>query len=246
MAETPSTMLALGTPLPSFALPDLTGKTILSDDFRSAPALLVAFICPHCPYVRHIRSVFAQFASEYARAQLEGRGHQRQRRAAVPRRRPRGDETGGAGGRLHLPVPVRRGAGGGQGLPRGLHARLVPLTVATARSRIAASSTAVVPEPTCPLPATTCVPRPTRCSQASQPRPCRRRASAATLSGSPTTRPPTARSAPPVRRPRFLSVAPFPFSGGVRIVAQRGDTPHSAQPALSGSSAFRETTSPCP
>ena len=66
MAETPSTMLVLGTPLPSFALPDLTGKTILSDDFRSAPALLVAFICPHCPYVRHIRSVFAQFASEYA------------------------------------------------------------------------------------------------------------------------------------------------------------------------------------
>ena len=66
MAETPSTMLALGTPLPSFALPDLTGKTILSDDFRSAPAMLVAFICPHCPYVRHIRSVFAQFASEYA------------------------------------------------------------------------------------------------------------------------------------------------------------------------------------
>ena len=42
MAETPSTMLALGTPLPSFTLPDLTGKTILSDDFRSAPALLEA------------------------------------------------------------------------------------------------------------------------------------------------------------------------------------------------------------
>ena len=66
MAETPSTMPALGTPLPSFALPDLIGKTILSDDFRSAPALLVAFICPHCPYVRHIRNAFAQFASDYA------------------------------------------------------------------------------------------------------------------------------------------------------------------------------------
>ena len=63
MAETPSTMLALGTPLPSFALPDLTGKTILSDDFRSAPALLTAFICP---YVRHTRSAFVQFVSEYA------------------------------------------------------------------------------------------------------------------------------------------------------------------------------------
>ena len=56
---------------PAFALPDLTGKTISSDDFRSAPALLAAFICPHCPYVRHIRSAFAQFASEYAARGLQ-------------------------------------------------------------------------------------------------------------------------------------------------------------------------------
>ncbi len=66
MAETSSTMRALGTSLPLFALPDLTGRLILSDDFRSVPALLVAFICPHCPYVRHIRKAFSQFASEYS------------------------------------------------------------------------------------------------------------------------------------------------------------------------------------
>ena len=34
-------------------------------DFQNAAALLVAFICPHCPYVKHIRQEFARFAQEY-------------------------------------------------------------------------------------------------------------------------------------------------------------------------------------
>jgi peroxiredoxin len=58
-------MLALGTPLPSFRLPDLDGRLVSPDDVREAPALLVAFICHHCPFVRHIRSEFARFAREY-------------------------------------------------------------------------------------------------------------------------------------------------------------------------------------
>jgi peroxiredoxin len=65
MALTPSTMLDLRTPLPEFSLPDLTGRMISGDDFRSAPALLVAFLCPHCPYVRHVRQALSQFAREY-------------------------------------------------------------------------------------------------------------------------------------------------------------------------------------
>jgi peroxiredoxin len=65
MAATPSTMLALGTPIPSFRLPDLEGRIVSPDQFRSAPALLVAFICRHCPFVRHIRQEFSQFAKEY-------------------------------------------------------------------------------------------------------------------------------------------------------------------------------------
>jgi peroxiredoxin len=65
MAATPSTMLPLGTPLPSFALPDFDGREVTSADFDQEPALLVAFICQHCPFVRHIRSEFARFASEY-------------------------------------------------------------------------------------------------------------------------------------------------------------------------------------
>ncbi len=65
MALTPSTMLPLGTMLPSFRLPDLDGREVSSDDFRTAPGLLVAFICPHCPYVKHMRQEFGAFAKEF-------------------------------------------------------------------------------------------------------------------------------------------------------------------------------------
>src|SRR3990172_4459861 len=62
---TASTMLPLGTPAPDFCLPDPEGRTVFSDDFQQAPALLVAFICNHCPYVQHIRRGLAAFAREY-------------------------------------------------------------------------------------------------------------------------------------------------------------------------------------
>ena len=65
MPETPSTMLDLGTALPSFSLPDFNGKTVSDADFKGSKALLVAFICNHCPFVRHIRAEFARFAKEY-------------------------------------------------------------------------------------------------------------------------------------------------------------------------------------
>jgi peroxiredoxin len=65
MAETPSTMLALGTKAPQFRLPDPHGKWLSLDDFKDAPALLVVFMCNHCPYVKHIRSKLAELAKEY-------------------------------------------------------------------------------------------------------------------------------------------------------------------------------------
>ena len=65
MALTPSTMLKLGTPLPRFRLPDPSGKVVSSDDFQNSPALLVAFICNHCPYVKHLRDGLAEFARDY-------------------------------------------------------------------------------------------------------------------------------------------------------------------------------------
>jgi thiol-disulfide isomerase/thioredoxin len=66
MARTPSTMLELGTPAPAFRLPDFDGRLHALDDFSSSPALLVVFMCEHCPFVRHIRGALAAFAREYA------------------------------------------------------------------------------------------------------------------------------------------------------------------------------------
>jgi peroxiredoxin len=65
MALTPSTMLPLGTPLPPFSLPDFDGRIVSSADFATAPGLLVAFLCRHCPYVRHMRQEFSAFAKAY-------------------------------------------------------------------------------------------------------------------------------------------------------------------------------------
>lgn len=66
MAQTPSTMLELGTPTPAFSLPEpATGKTVSVDDFKDQSALLVIFMCNHCPFVKHIRSALADFAREY-------------------------------------------------------------------------------------------------------------------------------------------------------------------------------------
>jgi len=62
-------MIGLGTALPSFSLPDVNGGTVSSSDFATSRGLLVAFLCPHCPYVRHIRSEFARVAED-----LQGRG----------------------------------------------------------------------------------------------------------------------------------------------------------------------------
>ena len=65
MARTPSTMLDLGTHAPDFRLADFDDHVHALADFSRAPALLVAFICGHCPFVQHIRGEFARFAHEY-------------------------------------------------------------------------------------------------------------------------------------------------------------------------------------
>jgi peroxiredoxin len=67
MALTESTMLDLGTTAPDFALPDVvTGKTVRRDDFRGQKALLVIFICTHCPYVKHMEKGLAALGMDYA------------------------------------------------------------------------------------------------------------------------------------------------------------------------------------
>ena len=58
-------MLPLGTAAPDFNLPDTQGHDTALADFKTAPALLVAFICNHCPYVKHLRAGLAQLARDY-------------------------------------------------------------------------------------------------------------------------------------------------------------------------------------
>jgi len=67
MSLTESTMLELGTTAPDFALTDtVTGKPVSRDDFRSQKALLVMFICTHCPYVKHVNEGLAALGRDYA------------------------------------------------------------------------------------------------------------------------------------------------------------------------------------
>jgi peroxiredoxin len=71
MARTPSNMLALETSLPAFSLPDaVSGKVVTSTEFAGRP-LLVAFICNHCPFVKHIRQGLAELGV-YCAAQNVG------------------------------------------------------------------------------------------------------------------------------------------------------------------------------
>jgi peroxiredoxin len=67
MSLTESTMLELGTTAPDFALTDaVTGSTVGRDDFEGKDALLVMFICTHCPYVKHIESSLGKLGVDFA------------------------------------------------------------------------------------------------------------------------------------------------------------------------------------
>lgn len=67
MAMTPSTMPGLGTPAPDFRLPDVvSGRTVSRSTFDGEKALLVMFICRHCPFVQHVREELARLGLDYA------------------------------------------------------------------------------------------------------------------------------------------------------------------------------------
>jgi peroxiredoxin len=66
MAKTLSTMLALGTAAPTFSLPEPgTGQQVSLSDFEGAKALLVIFMCNHCPFVKHLQHELASLVHEY-------------------------------------------------------------------------------------------------------------------------------------------------------------------------------------
>jgi peroxiredoxin len=66
MVAVPSTMLPLGTPLPDFSLANaVDGRLVSPRDFERDRALLVMFICNHCPYVKHVLKEIGRIAAEY-------------------------------------------------------------------------------------------------------------------------------------------------------------------------------------
>ena len=71
MVKTASTMLPLGTIAPKFQLPDVvSGKTISLDTFNDDRALLIMFICQHCPFVKHVQSELAKIGRDYSQKPL--------------------------------------------------------------------------------------------------------------------------------------------------------------------------------
>ena len=58
-------MISLGTEAPGFSLEDYNGRVYTLKDFRESTALLVVFMCNHCPYVKHIQQYFTKLAAEY-------------------------------------------------------------------------------------------------------------------------------------------------------------------------------------
>jgi peroxiredoxin len=65
MVVTASKMLTLGTHAPNFSLPDIEGNIVSPADFEESPALLVIFMCNHCPFVKHVLSDLVRLAKEY-------------------------------------------------------------------------------------------------------------------------------------------------------------------------------------
>lgn len=66
MAQTPSTMMPLGTVAPDFQLPDVvSGKTLSLQELKSDIATLIMFICNHCPYVKHVQAQLVALAKDY-------------------------------------------------------------------------------------------------------------------------------------------------------------------------------------
>jgi peroxiredoxin len=65
MVRTASTMLPLGTAAIDFSLPSVSGETVSLATFRDAKALVVIFMCNHCPYVKHVAPELVRVVADY-------------------------------------------------------------------------------------------------------------------------------------------------------------------------------------
>ena len=66
MAKTESSMIPLNTVAPSFALLDVCTQQLISlEDAKGSVATIIAFICNHCPYVKHINQELPRLANDF-------------------------------------------------------------------------------------------------------------------------------------------------------------------------------------
>ena len=65
MVRTASTMLPLGTTAPIFSLKNIDGQTVSLSDFCEKKALVIVFMCNHCPYVKHVAPELTRISNEY-------------------------------------------------------------------------------------------------------------------------------------------------------------------------------------
>ena len=65
MAVTASTMIALGTSAPDFSLPGTEGNVVSLSDFDNSSALLIIFVCNHCPFVKHVQENLVELIEGY-------------------------------------------------------------------------------------------------------------------------------------------------------------------------------------
>ncbi len=71
MVKTASTMLPLGTAAPEFQLPDVvSNQTISLATFADGQALLLIFLCQHCPFVKHVQQELARIGQDYSQQSL--------------------------------------------------------------------------------------------------------------------------------------------------------------------------------
>ena len=191
MTATPSTMLALGTALPAFRLPDLDGRLVSPDEFArrrcyssrssvlTVRSLATSGTGSRAPPTSTRQSglvVFAVNSNDIER---------------VSGRRSGGNAGGSARGRLYVSVSLRRKPGRRQGLSRGVHAG--PLSLRRRpRARLSRSVRRQPAAQPCPSPARISAQRVDALPTAGRCRRRRRPASAATSSGSRATSPTTA------------------------------------------------------
>ena len=185
MVKTASTMLSLGAEAPDFSLPNVDGRTVSLGDFADSPALVVIFMCNHCPFVMHISPALARFGDECQRKGVAMVGINSNDRKLYPDDAPEKMVEEAARRGYHFPYHFDESQDVAKHQPPARRTSIY----STGREGwcTAASSTPAVPTRASPSPERTCVLPWTPCWHGDRSRRTSGRASAAISSGSPAT-----------------------------------------------------------